>query len=305
MNTTSSIFKEPAIYTVVDHCTPKENEDSLTIAILPRGEEPFFSPLIEELIKVNPQELILFNTNFDVPKGINQVRHVWIKEEVSAGEMVNVAIREAHSKFVFILWSNQEFSSQEVSSQVFWRIEERDDLCTIAQLYDRNHNSLPVQSIPAFDRVGFRVIRTLSDRKDARVFSPFDYSGIYNRTRFLNLGGYDTSIENPYWQKNDFSMRAAMWDERIVLNTALSLYYTSEPPVENEDFDLSSRIFALKCLGIKHKRKGATLPIVRWLWVSKLPHSWVLFKEIRTWVHENRFRFRFNVEQIIDNWHSF
>lgn len=305
MNITSSIFKEPTIYTVVDHCAPKQDEDSLTIAILPGGEEPFFSPLVEELMKINPQELILFNTGFNSPACMNQVRHVWLKEEVTPGEMVNIAIREAHSKLVFVLWSNQEFSSQNVSSQVFWRIEERADLCTIGQIYDQNGEPLPVQSIPAFDRIGFRIIRRLSEKKDLRIFSPFDYSGVYSRTRFLNLGGYDTTIENPYWQKNDFAMRAALWGERIVLNSALSLHYTGPCPVDNEDFDLSSRIFALKSLGIKHSKHGAFLPFYRWLWVAKARGSWTLFKDLQAWVYENRFRFHYDVEEIVDNWDSF
>lgn len=304
MSTTSSIFKEPAIYTVVDHCTPKQDKDFLTVAILPRGGDPFFSPLVEEIMKINPQELILFNTGFQCPPSMNQVRHVWLKEDVTPGEMVNIAIREAHSKLVFVLWSNQEFLSQDISSQVFWRIEDRGDLCTVPQLYDQSKNPLPVQSMPAFDRIGFRVIRTLSERKDVRIFSPFDYSGIYNRTRFLNLGGYDTTIENSYWQKNDFSMRAAMWSERIVLNSALSLYYTDAPPVDNEDFDVSSRIFALKSLGIKYNRHGAYLPWDRFFWVANIRHGWSLFKSIQSWVHENRFRFHCDVEQVVDNWLS-
>lgn len=304
MNTTSSIFKEPTIYTVVDHCTPKQDEDALTVAILPRGDDPFFSPLVQEIMKINPQELILFNTGFQAPSSMSQVRHVWLREDVTPGEMVNIAIRESHSKLVFVLWSNQEFSSQDVSSQVFWRIEERGDLCTVPQLYDQGGNPLPIQSMPAFDRIGFRVIRTLSERKDVRIFSPFDYSGVYNRTRFLNLGGYDTTMENPYWQKNDFSMRAAMWGERIVLNSALSLHYTGIPPVDNEDFDISSRIFALKSLGIKHNKQGAYLPLSRFLWVINMHKGWSLFKDIHAWVHENRFRFYCDIEQIVDNWPS-
>jgi hypothetical protein len=293
-------------YTVLDDTAPRTLDNAIAIAILPRGNNPFFSHLVEELARIGSQEMILFNTRYNQVPYHKHLRHIWVPPTISTGEMVNIAITESHSQYVFIVYSDQHFIASDVSSHVFLRIEERNDLCTIPQLFAHDGSKLPMFSAPAFDHQGFRVIRRLYDgQRDVRIFSALDYAGIYHRNRFMQLGGYDTSITNSYWQKNDFAFRAAMWGERIVLNPALNLHYTEKMPIDDESFDISSRIFALKSLAVKLGRNGAYIPLSRFMWLIHSKHPWHTFQQIRQWIWENRFHFQQNAGAVVDQWNEF
>jgi hypothetical protein len=303
MNTTYSTFRRPVIYTVLSDSAPRVAENSLSVALIPRGDTPLLSPLIEELNKIGPQEILIFNSNFLTHVRSVAVRNIWINEPLSAGELINIAVEEAKSKSVLVLWSDMKLLSSDISAHVFLRIEERGDLCATPQLFSVGDIRLPSLSAPAFDSKGFSVIRDMNNNGETRVFLPLDFAGVYNRARFINMGGYDTTITNPYWQKADFAMRAAMWGERIVLNPALAVAYTQENNlIDDESFDLSCRIFALKNLGVTVDSHRVRLPKRRLLWLHGVRGAWQLFREIREWVYENRFRFRYDAEYIVDNW---
>lgn len=279
-------------------------ENSLSIAVIPRGGDPFISELLAELNKFNPQELLVFNIRPFKTQSWAPMRHIWTKGRLTQGELVNIAVQEAKSSFVFVLWSDMRFLAQDISAHVFLRIEERADLCAAPQLYTEEGVRLPALTIPAFDRQGFRVVRSASSGYDEKIFSPLDFAGIYNRARFLNLGGFDGTIENPYWQKNDFAMRAALWGERMVLNSSLAVSYLASPPVDDESFDLSSRIFALKSLAVQRRGSTAFLPLRRFLWLWGVRGALHMFREIKAWVQENRYRFRYDAERAVDHWSS-
>jgi|GEM_PF-3326145 len=303
MNTTSSTFKANALYNVQsNNAVRPASEHSFSVAIIPRSQAAFISPLLDEVSKLAPQEIILFNSRL-VPQGNIPIRNIWLNNEVSSGQLVNIAIEEAKSKFVLVLWSDMRFLGA-ISLNVFLRIEERSNLCVTPQLFNAEGLKLPCLSAPAFDSNGFSIILDMNEQNETQVFLPLDFAGAYNRSRFLNLGGYDNTISNSYWQRADFAMRSAMWGERIVLNPALTITYNADHnAIEEEDsFGLSTLIFALKNLGVSINKNRVTLPFWRMLWLNGTRGKLTLFNEIKEWVHHNRLRFRYNAEQVVDNW---
>lgn len=246
--------------------------------------------------------------NYRPTKQINiPIREIWTKESLSAGEMVNIAMTEAKTPFVFILWNDIELNAQDVSHHLFLKLEERGDLCTTPQFYNQNGMPIPSLTLPIFPPNDiFRVIRTQhQESQTAKTFITLDFCGVYNRARFLNLGGYDPQITSEYWQKVEFGMRASMWGEHIIFNPALGVSYTDTIPVDDESITLNTTLFALKTLEVKMSKRGAYLPWKSFFWLWKEKNGWQMFKELRDWVLENRFRFKSDALLVVDNWQSY
>lgn len=307
MSTTSTTSRRRCcIYTVVSITAAAAKVRAFSIAILPRGDNPFFSDLIQELSHFNPQEILIFNTHVLFREEI-ALREIWTEESLSEGTLVNIAVQEASSPFVLIIWSDMILQAQDISHHLFLRLEERDNLCTTPQLLNAFKAPLPSLTVPVFPPNDiFRVLRTFGsgEQDECDNFMSVDYCGVYNRARFLNLGGYDDTLTSPYWQKVEFGLRAAMWGERIVLNSALQMNYVNEPPADDASTTASGTLFALKTLGVRIGRKGAYLAWRRFFWLFGQKNARDIFSEIRDWVYENRFRFKYDAEFVVDHWQT-
>lgn len=305
-NTTSILSRRSLIYTVISNSAPLEQVSAFSVAILPRGVNPFFTELISAVARFNPQEILVVNSRpiryVNVP-----LREIWTRQKLDAGELVNIVIQEAKTPFIFILWNDMIFNAEDVSHHLFLKLEERNNLCTTPQFYNANGIALPSLSLPVFPPNDiFRVIRSSwQNKEELKTFISLDYCGVYNRSRFLNLGGYDTTILSEYWQKVEFGMRAAMWGEKIALHPSLSVSYVNNPPVDDESINFSTTLFALKTLGVRMSKKGAYLPWIRLFWLWREKHWLSTFNEIKHWVEENRFRFKSDAEFIVDSWQTY
>ena len=136
---------------------------------------------------------------------------------------------------------------------------------------------------------------------------PFDYTGIYNKTRFLLTGGFDYTIMNSYWQKMDFGFRSHMWGERIVCNTTLKVSYLGKEIPEDTTPDESYKLFYLKNLSLRYTGDAATLSswkFLRFYIKSGSPFFSALkdFKEVKKWVSINKYRFICDALSITDLW---
>jgi hypothetical protein len=140
-----------------------------------------------------------------------------------------------------------------------------------------------------------------------RSLYPFDYCGLYSRRRFLQLGGYDLWMTNPYWQKMDFGFRAGLWGETIAWHPRLQFAYTGEPEGEDSTPDSSYKLFFLKNMAVRFTGDSGLLPLSRLPRYALRSGSGLLdalkeFREVRAWVHENRFRFQGDVPSLLGRW---
>lgn len=297
------------MYTVVSNSYLNLQESNFSVAIINRDNSPFISPLIDEINNFEVSEILLFNTRINPKKEWAPIKQIWTGEkQLNYGELVNIAIREAKTPYVLILWNNVRFVHTDLSSRLFLKIEEKGHLCTIPQLYSgssENLYKLPIITKPIHNNHGFGIEHSMASKTDQKTFTPVDYIGFYNRQRFLNLGGYDSKIKNPYWQKADFSMRAAMWAEQIVFNPTINIYYKEENQTSDDDvLDLDARIFALKCLAPVMKRSGITLSFNHIKTVFGMPNMFGLFNDVKKFLKEYNFRFHYDAEQVVDQWNS-
>lgn len=317
MSTTPTTSENPQpSYTVVGgikHGADPGNSLPLSILLLNRGGRPFRPDLFEELSRLGAREVISLEgprRAYDVESLSRKypgLRFVLFHEELTPGEQINIGIREAVGDQVFVLWNDMKLQSSTISSRLIQKIIERHELCTVPLLLDEENQEIPTLMVPAFQGKKLRVVPFDSGRGGASTLFPFDYCGLYNRNRFLSLGGFDPEISSPYWQRMDFGFRGYLWGESIVLNKSLKIWYLTPPPAETAAADESYSRFYLKNLAVKFRRDSAYLPGVvylRYLFRSRGGMMKALreFRRVRDWVYQYRYRFSQDSKGVIELW---
>ena len=153
----------------------------------------------------------------EIKKNINQE----LSKDISIGEKINIAIKEACSDYVFVVWSDMILNP--ISLKLISKIEEDNNLCTIPTI--RNHKSQMVQNIvlPKEEKKSLKIVNRVPTYYRTRSLFPLDYIGIYNKSKFLEIGGYDSEIKNSVWQKMDFGYRVYTLGHEIINNLALQI----------------------------------------------------------------------------------
>ena len=170
------------------------------------------------------------------------------------------------------------------------------------------------EAIPTWQAPGGRQRRFLPKfrppREDGeKCLFPFDYCGLYSRERFSQLGGFDSRIGNPYWQKLDFGLRAWLWGEKILGTTRLTVLYMGSPPVDDTTPDEGYKAFYLKCLAVRIRHQMGVLQWWRFpefMFRSDNGPIYAVkeFAAARSWVKTHRFRFRREPRDLIERWET-
>ncbi|MCP4160830.1 MAG: hypothetical protein GY760_12220 [Deltaproteobacteria bacterium] len=292
----------------------KKNRQGFSIVLLNRGGRPFRRDLFDELTKLGVVEVISIepsSVSYDVEmfsRKHSELRFILLRNNATNGEKVNIGIKEAVGRYVFVLWNDMHLKSISISSRVLNKISERGNLCTVPLLQNNNNETVPSCFAPAFNKGGgFKVIPLNAVRQNMSAIYPFDYCGIYNSEKFLLTGGYDTQIINPFWQKMDFGFRSHMWGEKIVTHTSIKINYQNEIPFEDTTVDESYKYFFLKNLSIKYSGDTGYLPVSNFFsyWIrtgSSFFSSISEYKQVRKWVRHNKFRFKSDAKNITEFW---
>ncbi|MDC7221352.1 MAG: hypothetical protein PQJ59_15555 [Spirochaetales bacterium] len=317
MNTTPITFERNDMeYTLIGGAEkssrPMEPE-GFSILLLPRGGKPFRRELLAELDKLNCLEIISVEVGDGSVKSDDRgstksnIYTLRIKGNPSSGDIINVGIKEASGKFVFVLWSDMILPGDKISSRVFEKINERNNFCTVPFLSD-GEKSLPACAVPLMNSQKEVDIVFHDDiSQGSRTLFPYDFCGIYQREKFISLGGYDHKISNPYWQLLDLGFRAALWGEIIPFQEALKISYQGEILTLDITPDKNYGRFFLKNQAVVVKYGMGRLPGYRLF--SLLAKSrgngldtYREFSFIRSWVKQNRKRFKWDVDRLLSQW---
>ena len=242
--------------------------------------------------------LLPINYNLsNLAKEFPQVRFIAPLEPLTAGDMVNIGIGECVSDYVLVLWNDMRISSAYFSKTNIAKLHEDGGFCTVPRLYTNDKNSLASRFFPDMQNGMFCVMPESIIEDGALSFYPFDFAGIYNRTKFMALGGYDYTLQNPYWQNLDLAARAWLWGEKIRLSAGFHILYDGEPYAEDVTVTLDYLRFYLKNIAPVFEIDHAGIPLrTFWNFRSKSTlgfiDSWILFKTARRWVEKNKFRFK-------------
>ncbi|MDR2184421.1 MAG: hypothetical protein LBO80_01955 [Treponema sp.] len=248
------------------------------------------------------------------------VRFILLKEQVSPGEQINLAAAELTSPLFFVLWNDLRLLHGGGAAKMAERLVNSPEelagekkaapykrLCTVPVIQNSHFESLPTLIAPAFYRHTIKILPFVPLRERVPSLYPFDGVGIYDRDRFIRLGGFDATLKSPFWQLMDFGFRAHLWGEEISCTQLIRLSYDGEVPAGDSTAEESHRRFYLKNLAPVFRGDSAFIPLRRfpaYLWrTGGDPFAaWGDFIEGRRWVRTNRYRFRSDARRITELW---
>lgn len=316
MNTTPIIFNERKVpHTIIGGQVRKTDEEvsPVTVILLNRGGRYYRSAVLQNLENAGFDSVIsieLSAESYDIEslsQRFPRVKFLIPLEKLTVGEMINTGMAETASPRVLVIWNDIRISANSIGKKVLERVKQDDLLCLAPQLSGPKMEALPVQMVPALMRKQFLVEPMAVLRDGCPTVYPFDFTGIYNRERFIRMGGFDWTIADSYWQNLDFGFRAHLWGEHIQLSSSFRLGYDGESAVEDTTRNVSYMRFYLKNLAPVFRRDQAVLPyrlVPGWLTQSGLNpvDALTLFKSVRRWVYSNRYRFTTDAASLCAAW---
>ncbi|ULQ60134.1 hypothetical protein K7I13_02085 [Brucepastera parasyntrophica] len=284
-----------------------------TVVVLNRGGRYYRSAVFQNLENAGFSSVISVEMNsesYDIENLITRfpsIRFLIPQGSTTIGEMINTAVAETNSPWVFVVWNDIEIAPHSLSERLFDRLNNDPVFCTAPVLSTEKMEALPVQMVPALNRNSFQIEPMYFFRDGSPTVYPFDFTGIYNRERFIRLGGYDYTITNPYWQNLDFGFRAYLWGEKIQLSSIFKLAYGGEIPTEDATTDTSYIQFYLKNLAPVYRKNRITLPLSCFFSYAvrsglNIIDAVLYFREARKWIALNNSRFVRDAVTLCGSW---
>ncbi|MDR2490058.1 MAG: hypothetical protein LBD20_01490 [Spirochaetaceae bacterium] len=355
MNTIPSTFSEKLpSYTVLGG-GDAARISGVSAVVLNRAGRIWKRPVFEELEKCGFDAIVSIEGSQEqygleeLMAGFPRLMFILVPKDVCTGCKINIAAHEIKSPLFFVLWDDQRLSgikAERINERLLKTNEElaRDfslgrasgkerpykRFCTVPLIQNNELQAIPTMNVPVQTRKSFECSPFTAEKDDFPTLYPYDAAGVYDRARFIELGGFDTAITNPYWQTMDMGMRAWLWGEEIRCDKPIRLRIDGTGAREEASADESYRRFYLKNLAPAYRAvrplaaamrgterppsaKGgaeASLPLVRFIPFmvrSRMGFSpaWRLFSAIRAWVKENKNRFQTDSRSLIRRWQEF
>jgi len=248
------------------------------------------------------------------------VRFVLLKEPIGLGEQINLAVSELDTPLFFVLWNDLKIITGGVARRMAERLicangaaeanggnTKYRRLCTVPVIQTARFDTLPTLMVPALRRNRMRTMFLYPTSEGLASLYPFDGVGIYDRERFVRLGGFDGTLESSYWQLMDFGFRAYLWGEEIASTQAVRLSYEADFPTEKNANGPDYNRFYLKNLAPVFQGDHAHLPLRRFprflLQADKgFSAAWNDFSASRQWVNANSFRWHCDSKAMVKRW---
>ncbi len=322
MNTIPLIFNERHIERTVlggitnaDNISVFDSKVPCSLILLNRGSNHYRQQNIDALLKVGFAEVIsVENSSLSYNLEDFALRHPQVKfivpqEKLTIGDMINIGITECSTEYAFVIWNDMHISSNLMNASLYESLVSDSIFCISPVLQSPSLQTLPVKMIPNIEKGRFAITPSTITNKSEKTLYSFDFIGMYNRQKFMQLGGYDYTITNPYWQNIDLSLRAWLWGEEIRISNQFKLKYEEETPLEDITADFTQLRFYLKNCAPTFKTDYAYIPVSSFFMFSgQFPGSPFealnSFKDARKWVHTNRYRFKTDVVNLIQKWND-
>jgi len=255
------------------------------------------------------------------------VRFILPEKEINLGERINLAASEVESPLFFVIHNDMKIIAGGTARRMAERLiaggtEENEEnpqknegekksafkrLCTVPLIMNSNYETLPSLPAPMTRRRKIKTNFLEPQNEGDRSLYPFDGIGIYDRQRFIQTGGFDTTINHTYWQLMDFGFRAYLWGEEIAANLQLKLFYDGEIQAENYSVADSYKRYYLKNLAPVFRSDYAHLPLYRFpgFFIKSgedFISAWDEFKKVRKWVVTNKFRWKSDAITFTKSW---
>ena len=195
------------------------------------------------------------------------VRFVLFKDAPDIGCQINVAAGEADTPLFFVLWSDfhpiLSLNAERIASRLLVKPDDapKNDapktqaskspyirLCTTPTIQNPRFEALPIAYAPVINGKKFETLPFAPLKEASPTLYPFDAAGVYDRERFISLGGFDPRLNSRHWQLLDFGLRAWLWGEEIRCTQHIRFSLDGDLHPENITADESYLRFFLKNL---------------------------------------------------------
>lgn len=320
MNTIPSIFDEHQINRTVlgGRVENKKATLNMSVILLNTNGSYFKSTIFENLLDCNFRSIVAVEMNSknssieDFSKQYPSIKFIIPLEETTDGEMINLAMAEIESDYVMVIRNTlmihqgfiQPFLEERILEE---RIIKEDLFCMVPRLTDNHQKSLMCHFVPGASKNNFVVQNSISVSDGMCTLYPYDNIAIYNRNKFIKLGGFDYSIKSKYWQNLDFGIRSWLWGEKTKLTTLLQFSYIDELPVDDKTVNLDYLRYFLKNELPKIKNDRALISNFAFFKFYISSSCGILearrqFREAKDWVYKNKLKFKMDLPELVKEW---
>ncbi len=316
MSTIPSIFNEHQIKMLVlggSEAVPLSRMNIAAIVINKTWSQ-FRVQMVENLAKCGFSEIISVELSESYNLDSFAKRYPFVKfivplEEASDGELINLAAGEASSEYFLVLRDSLDFQHEILSPTLGSKLSEFGGFCIAPRLLEQGKIAFPILFSPEIHKGTMRLAAASTVSDGLPDLMPFDYIGLYDREKFVSLGGFDYTICQPYWQNLDLSFRAWLWGEKILLSTAFCMSYSESFPALDTTPSQYSNRFYLKNLVPRFFDDHGAIPRSSFFAFFRSSACGFFeavrqFKEARRWVDENKYSFKRDVIDLVENWSS-
>ncbi len=315
MNTIPSIFNLKKFnYTVLGGSEkPEKILMPVTCIVLNRTGSQYRSIVLENVLKCGFEKIISIennvrNFNSDAMTRLFPcIKFIQTLEDVNIGDLINLGMSESASPYVLVVHDDMCMDDLLFNATLAKKLIAQKQFCFVPRLLTRDKQSVPVRFIPSVNKSVFYVESSISIGDGVNTLYPFDHAGLYDRQKFMQLGGFDYTITAPYWQKLDLFVRAWLWGETISLSTSMQFVYGQDVPVEDNTVELSYLRFYLKNLLPSFQSDHAVLSVGKFFHYRRrsrcgLSEDVKQFRDARRWVQENKYRYKKDAASLIQDW---
>ena len=314
MNTIPSIFNERRIpYTILGKSGADPLSANISAIVLNRGARYYLASVSQNLISAGVSSIVFVESSrsgFELENLSTQfpdVKFLIPAADISIGEMINLGMSEIFSDYVLVIWNDMSLQSSVFSERLIEQLSRDDCVAAAPLLFDAKNNSLPVQIVPSLADTEFSTEQFLCRRDSVKTIYMYDFAAIYNREKFIRLGGFDYTITNPYWQNLDFGFRTYLWGYVTMISNTFKMRYAGTSPTEDISADNSYIRFYLKNLAPDIGKSGAYLPLRIFFSYAKKSglnplHAYKQFKAAKDWVHMHKHYFHMTPRKLISEW---
>lgn len=315
MNTIPITFDEHQINRTVIGGRINDSPDSLNISVilLNSNGNHFKDSLYENLINCNFKSIISIEnkkdtfSSEDVAKKFPSIKFIIPLEKTTDGEMINLAMSEITSDYVLVIRDSLYIPSGIILPNLAQRLIQEGTYCVVPRLLDKNKNGLSTRYIPCAEKTHFVIDSSFVVNDGVKTVYPFNYIALYNRKKFIQLGGFDYTIKSSYWQNLDLAVRSWLFGEETKLTTMLQFSYIDEIPVEDRTINIDYLRYYLKNEMPHLKNQRGYLK--RSSFFKFFLHSSCgylearrQFKAAKNWIEKNKYRYKKDLQSFIEDW---
>ncbi len=288
---------------------------NISVVLLNSSGSHLRTQVLENLISSGFKSVISVEPNSesfnleDMTQHFPTVKFIIPQEPCTDGELINMCMGEVDTKWVMVLRDSLYIPQALITKNLLENITKSDCYCIVPRFSLESGESISISVEPHAYKGHFKMVQTMSISDEMQTLFPYDYMGIYDREKFILLGGFDYTIKNPYWQNADLAIRSWLWGERTEITTKLSIQFLNEPlPVDVRN-DLGYLRFYLKNLAPIFKIDHAEISNLSFFHFFIRSSCGIFeaisqFKEAKKWVQKCKYRFKFDAQYLIENWRS-